>query len=163
MVTGTVKNKILVLAALTAITLSCKTEIIYFDNVDFRSNGWNRNKTARFEAEIKDTITATTVDITLRTGSDYPYRNIYLFVSTFAPGGQMIKDTLEYMLSDDKGRRYGRGRGEIREMNLTYRENVYFPASGTYKFVIEHAMRTETLPGVYDIGIRIKRQETTGR
>lgn len=163
MVTGTGKYKLLLLAAVAAITVSCQPDVIYFGHTDFRSNEWTRQKTARFEAEITDTISSTTVDITLRTGSAYPYRNIYFFVSTFAPGGITITDTLEYMLSDEKGRRYGRGRGEIREMNLSYRENVYFPAAGTYQFVIEHAMRTETLPGVYDIGIRIRRQEAKRR
>ena len=159
MVTGTGKFKLLLLAVVAAITISCHPEIMYFGHVDFRSNEWNRQKTARFEAEITDTLSAARVDINLRTGSAYPYRNIYLFVSTFAPGGERITDTLEYMLADEKGRRYGRGRGDIRELSLSYRENVYFPTSGTYMFMIEHAMRTESLTGVYDISIKISRQE----
>jgi gliding motility-associated lipoprotein GldH len=159
MVTETGKYKLLLLATVAAVMISCQPEIIYFDNVDFRSNEWNRQKTARFEAEITDTLSAMRVDINLRTGSDYPYRNIYLFVSTFAPGGERITDTLEYMLADEKGRRYGRGRGDIRELNLSYRENVFFPATGNYLFLIDHAMRTETLTGIYDIGIKISRQE----
>ncbi|MFO7574732.1 MAG: gliding motility lipoprotein GldH [Bacteroidales bacterium] len=159
MVTGTGKFKLLLLAVVAAIAISCQPEIMYFGHFDFRSNEWNRQKTVRFEAEITDTLSAARVDINLRTGSDYPYRNIYLFVSTFAPGGERITDTLEYMLADEKGRRYGRGRGDIRELNLSYRDNVYFPRKGTYMFLIEHAMRTESLTGVYDIGIKISRQE----
>jgi len=158
MVTGTGKFKLSLLALIAAITVSCNPEIMYFDHADFRNNEWDRQNKPVFEAEITDTLTPARVDINLRTGSDYPYRNIYLFVSTFAPGGEQVTDTLEYMLADERGRRYGSGRGDIRELNLSYRQNVYFPESGTYRFVIEHAMRTEVLKGVYDIGIKIRRQ-----
>jgi gliding motility-associated lipoprotein GldH len=144
---------------IVVLAAACQSDILYSEYTGFDKSGWNREQTARFSAEITDTISAASVDITLRTGSNYPYRNIYLFVSTYAPGGMHITDTLEYMIADEKGNRYGKGAGNLRELDLKYRTNVFFPAAGTYLFVIEHAMRKETLEGIYDVGVKIIKEQ----
>ena len=56
-----------------------------------------------------------------------PFRNIYLFVTTTSPDGKTITDTLQYNLADEKGKWYGKGFGDIHELNLPYKSNVYFP------------------------------------
>jgi len=149
-------RSILALIVLMMLT-SCGSDIIYSGHEKMPSEGWNRHKAATFKAEIGDTITPASIDISIRTGSAYPYRNIYLFVSTFAPNGIRIVDTLEYTLADSRGNRLGRGTGDIRELNLNLRKNVYFPHAGPYLLRIEHAMRTETLEGIYDVGLIIRK------
>jgi gliding motility-associated lipoprotein GldH len=158
MATGRKPARSIIFLMVVLLAVSCQSDILFTGHNDFNQDGWSRHNEARFMAEITDTITASRVDITIRTGSDYPYRNIFLFVSAHSPGGERITDTLEYMLADEKGNRLGQGTGDIRELNLNYRRNVYFPVSGTYTFVIEHAMRTETLEGVYDVGLRIMKE-----
>jgi len=99
----------------------------------------------------------TDVDFTIRTGSDYPFRNIYLFVTAISPDGKSITDTLHYDLADEKGNWYGKGFGDIHELSLPYRTNVFFPLKGTYTFKIRHGMRISDLKGVYDLGLRIEK------
>ncbi|MBE0673854.1 MAG: gliding motility lipoprotein GldH [Bacteroidales bacterium] len=152
-----IRYSLLIMAVMSV--AACQSDILYSEYINFEKSGWNQNQTARFAAEITDTLSAASVDIALRTGSDYPYRNIYLFVSTYAPGGMRITDTLEYMIADEKGNRFGKGAGNLRELDLKYRTNVYFPTAGTYLFVIEHAMRKETLEGIYDIGVKIRKEK----
>ena len=92
-----------------------------------------------------------------RTGSAYPFRNIYFFVTAVTPDGKAITDTLQYYLADEKGNWYGKGFGDIHALNLPYKSNVYFPLKGTYLFKIQHGMRIEDLKGVYDIGLRVEK------
>jgi gliding motility-associated lipoprotein GldH len=82
-------------------------------------------------------------------------------VTATSPDGKTsVTDTLQYDLADEQGRWYGRGFGDIHELKLPFRQNVFFPKKGTYHFKIQHGMRTGDLKGVYDIGVRV---EKTGR
>jgi gliding motility-associated lipoprotein GldH len=118
---------------------------------------WKLMDIASFKVQIKDTLNSNNVIFTIRNGSSYPFRNIYLFVTTISPDGKQISDTLQYNLADEKGKWYGRGFSDIHELNLPYKSNVYFPLKGTYMFKIQHGMRVEDLKGVYDIGLRIEK------
>ena len=112
---------------------------------------------AAFKVPITDTINSNNVFFTIRNGSSYPFRNIYLFVTTTSPDGKRITDTLQYNLADEKGKWYGKGFGDIHELNLPYKSNVFFPKKGNYQFKIQHGMRIENLKGVYDFGLRIEK------
>ncbi len=118
---------------------------------------WNLDNVAAFEPEITDTLSGNNIFFTIRTGASYPFRNIYLFVSTTSPAGKTITDTLQYKIADEKGKWYGKGFADVHELNLPFKANVYFPSKGIYSFKISHGMRTETLNGVYDIGLRIEK------
>jgi gliding motility-associated lipoprotein GldH len=156
METGPGPSRLLLLLIFSVLT-SCQSDVIFSEHERMSSEGWNRHNTALFTPVIADTLSASSIDVTLRTGSSYPFRNIYLFITTAAPNGTRLVDTLEYILADEKGNRLGKGTGDIRELKLNLRENVYFPQSGTYVFRIEHAMREETLEGIYDVGLTITR------
>jgi gliding motility-associated lipoprotein GldH len=136
---------------------ACNSNILYTDSVSMAGEEWTLENVPSFEPEITDTVSNNNIFFTLRTGSSYPFRNIYLFVSTTSPSGKTITDTLQYSLADEKGKWYGKGFGDVHEMRLLFKQDVYFPVKGNYSFKIRHGMRTETLKGVYDIGIRIEK------
>jgi gliding motility-associated lipoprotein GldH len=116
---------------------------------------WKLTDTPVFEVPISDTTTSNNVIFTVRNGSAYPFRNIYLFASTTSPDGKTITDTLQYNLADEKGKWYGNGFGDIHELNLPYKSNIFFPRKGIYVFKVQHGMRTEDLKGIYDFGLKI--------
>jgi gliding motility-associated lipoprotein GldH len=118
---------------------------------------WKLLDIQAFKIPVTDTLNSNNVFFTIRTGSSYPFRNIYLFVTTTSPDGKSITDTLQYNLADEKGKWYGKGFGDIHELNLPYKTNVYFPLKGSYQFKIQHGMRVEDLKGVYDFGLRIEK------
>ncbi len=136
---------------------SCNNNVVYTDSVAMPGRTWELMNIAKFKVPVKDTVNSNNVIFTIRTGSSYPFRNIYLFVKTTSPDGKSITDTLEYFLADERGKWYGRGFGDIHEMNLPYKSNVYFPLKGTYHFSIQHGMRIGNLKGVYDFGLRIEK------
>jgi gliding motility-associated lipoprotein GldH len=118
---------------------------------------WKLADISTFKVPITDTINSNNVIFTIRSGSSFPFRNIYLFVTTTSPDGRNVNDTLQYNLADEKGNWYGKGFGDIHELNLPYKSNVYFPLKGIYEFKIQHGMRIEYLKGVYDFGLRIEK------
>jgi gliding motility-associated lipoprotein GldH len=130
---------------------------VFTDSIPVPGKKWELMNIHSFKVPVTDTLVSNNVFFTLRTGSSYPFRNIYLFVQTKSPDGKFITDTLEYSLADEKGNWYGKGFGDIHELNLPYKSNVYFPVKGTYQFNIRHGMRIENLNGVYDFGLRIER------
>jgi gliding motility-associated lipoprotein GldH len=139
------------------IFVACNRNVLYTDSVSMPAEEWKLDNVPLFCPEIKDTISANNIFFTLRTGSSYPFRNIYLFVTTTSPSGKSITDTLQYMLADEKGKWHGKGIGDIHELTLLFKSNIYFPTKGIYSFRVRHGMRSETLKSVYDVGIRIEK------
>jgi gliding motility-associated lipoprotein GldH len=130
---------------------------MYTDSVVMPEKTWKLLNNPIFNIPITDTLNSNNVMFTIRTASSYPFRNIYLFVTTTSPNGKSITDTLQYNLADEKGKWYGKGFGDIHELDLPYKSNVYFPVRGTYQFKIQHGMRIEDLKGVYDFGVRLEK------
>jgi gliding motility-associated lipoprotein GldH len=147
---------VLILTSLLLLT-SCNSNIIFTDSKVMPENTWALMNIPSFRVIINDTLNSSNVIFNIRTGSSYPFRNIYLFVTAISPNGKTITDTLQYNLADEKGNWYGKGFGDIHELDLPYKSNVYFPVKGTYQFKIQHGMRTEDLKGVYDFGLRIEK------
>lgn len=136
---------------------SCHNNIVYTNSQVMAGKTWKLADISTFKVPITDTINSNNVIFTIRSGSSFPFRNIYLFVTTTSPDGRNVNDTLQYNLADEKGNWYGKGFGDIHELNLPYKSNVYFPLKGTYEFKIQHGMRIEYLKGVYDFGLRIEK------
>lgn len=137
--------------------LSCNSNVVYTNSRAMADEMWKLMDIATFKVPITDTVISNNVIFTIRNGSSYPFRNIFLFVTTISPDGKKITDTLQYNLSDEKGKWYGKGFGDIHELDLPYKSNVFFPLKGTYEFKIQHGMRIENLKGVYDFGLRIEK------
>jgi len=151
-------SNIFLIAALILLTLSsCNSNVIYTDEAVMPDMTWNLFNTPEFRFPVSDTTKNTNVFFTIRTGSQYPFRNIFLFVTTSSPDGRYVTDTLEYEVADEKGNRLGKGFGDIHELKLTYRKNVFFPVRGTYIFKIQHGMRNADLKGIYDVGMRVEK------
>jgi len=139
---------------------SCNKNVIFTDSVVIPEQKWSLENIPQFSFNNADTVTLSDVSFSIRTGASYPFRNIYLFIKTSSPDGKTICDTLQYQLADEKGNWLGKGPGDIHELNLPYKANVYFPVRGTYVFAVQHGMRKGELDGVYDFGIRIVKTGT---
>ena len=147
---------ILILTFLLSL-FSCNSNVVFTYSQPLDKETWKLMDVLTFKVPVTDTITSNNVFFTIRNGSSYPFRNIYLFVTTTSPDGKNITDTLQYNLADEKGKWYGRGIGDIHSLNLPYKSNVFFPLKGNYEFKVRHGMRIENLKGVYDFGLRIEK------
>jgi gliding motility-associated lipoprotein GldH len=149
--------KYFLLISFPVLLISCNSNLVYTDVATMPDITWNLLDNPDFRFPVADTTKSTNVFFTIRTGSQYPYRNIFLFVTTTSPDGKSLTDTIEYKIADEKGNWLGRGFGDIHELKLPYKQNVFFPLKGTYHFKIQHGMRIGDLKGVYDVGLRVEK------
>lgn len=157
MISGKSSPSNIVILTMLFLLAACNGNVVFTDSQPVRDNIWNVHDVLKFPAPVTDTINSNNVTFIIRTGSSYPFRNIYLFVNTTSPDGQSITDTLHYYLADEQGKWFGKGFGDIHELTLPYKSNVFFPVKGTYTFAVNHGMRIIDLKGVYDFGIRIEK------
>jgi gliding motility-associated lipoprotein GldH len=150
-------NRYIYLVLLAGFMISCFRNVVFTDSEVMKGKIWKLADIPVFRIPVKDTLNSNDIYFIVRTGSSYPYRNIYLFVTTIAPDGKSITDTLQYDLADEKGNWYGTGFGDIHELKLPFKSNVFFPVSGTYQINVQHGMRIEDLKGVYDFGLRVEK------
>lgn len=153
----TISNIALVVAgALLILLASCDRSQVYEKSMPVGSI-WSKDSLARFEVNIDDTLSTHSVYVTMRNASSYPFSNVYLFVTTVAPSGAYVRDTMECVLADETGKWLGKGFAKYWDNRFAMRRNVKFPEKGTYTFTIQQGMRLEELPGIHDVGIRVER------
>jgi len=150
------EKRLLIIPLIMFLLLGCRPGNHFSAVEQIPDSRWSVNNRITFDVIIADTLSPFDILLTIRNSSLYPYRNIFMFVTTVSPEGYWIRDTLEYQLADEKGNWYGRGLGDIHDLSVPFKTDVIFPVSGSYRFRIEHGMRKENLEGIMDIGIRIR-------
>ncbi len=139
--------------------ISCDSSKIFEENIEIPAEKWNRNYSAEFIVDINDTNSLQNIYINVRNKSEYQFSNLFLFVNSTAPDGSMIRDTIEYILADNKGKWLGSGLGSVWFNQFPFKSQIKFPMTGQYIFNIEQGMRMEELNSIVDIGLRIEKDK----
>ena len=119
---------------------------------------WRQENRVAFDVDINDTISPYEFGIGLRHLENYRYSNLFVFLHTRMPNGNITHDTIECTLATPEGHWIGKSSGSMRDLTIPLNENLLFPLSGTYHFEIEQAMREPVLKGISDIGLYIDKQ-----
>lgn len=119
---------------------------------------WPQENRVVFDVDINDTLSGYEFGIGLRHLENYRYSNLFVFLHTRMPNGNITHDTIECTLATPEGRWIGKGSGSMRDLVVPLNENLQFPLTGTYHFEIEQAMREPVLKGITDIGLYIEKQ-----
>ena len=138
---------------------SCNNNFVYSKYQKFEENEWFVKNKAIFDIDITDTQTLNNISLMVRHADAYPYRNLFLFVTTKYPDGKILTDTMEVILADEKGKWQGSGAGDIFDIKVPIKKNVRFPLSGKYQFSFEQGMRVDPLPLIMDFGIEIEKSK----
>ena len=118
---------------------------------------WPVENHVAFDVPISDTLSGYVFGMELRHLENYHYSNLFVFLHTTFPNGNVTCDTIECTLATPDGRWIGKSSGSMRDLHVTLNENLHFPLSGTYHFEIEQAMREPVLKGISDIGLFVER------
>ncbi len=157
---NTGRPNLFILSLLAVLALSsCDPGRVYEKNIKIPDGIWHRDNIVRFELPIEDTIRSYNIYVNVRNTNLYPMSNLYLFITTTAPSGHSIRDTVELKLADEKGKWRGSGLGDIWDLQQPYKKNVRFAQRGVYSFEYEQAMRIEKLPFILDVGLRVETAE----
>lgn len=144
--------------------LACNEHLTYSEYKPIKNAEWSSLDSIGFELSEVDSIQPYNVFIHVRNNNNYEFSNLFLIAELESPGGNTLKDTLEYVMAEPNGQWLGKGLGSIKENKLWYKENIVFKDSGVYKITITHAMRKNgdveglsILKGVTDIGLQIEK------
>lgn len=135
---------------------SCDSVRVFEKNEKISDAIWNKDEKVSFVVNVTDTINSHNFYINVRNADGYPYSNIYIFITTVFPDQKFSRDTLECILADESGGWLGKGLGDIFDNQILFKKGVRFPVQGKYTFTMEQAMRTEELPLIMDVGMRIE-------
>jgi len=117
------------------------------------------NKPLVFDVPVNDidTINKYNIFLTVRNANSYDFSNLYLFIDIKTPMKFTERDTMECILADADGKWLGDGLGDIWDNKILFKKNIKFQKPGNYEFVINQAMRVDSLPMIMDAGISIEK------
>ncbi len=133
--------------------------MVYREYQTFDENEWHSKNKAIFEMDITDTQSLNNISLMIRHADGYPFRNIFLFVTTSYPDGNVKTDTMEVIMANSSGEWQGDGAGDIFDLKVPIKKNVRFPLSGHYKFEFTQAMEVDPLPLIMDFGFEIEKSK----
>ena len=135
---------------------SCSSDKVVFQNYKaFNKNQWYADSVVKFSFLNTDTINQHEIELKIRHTVDYEYRNLFLFYQN-----EIKIDTIEVLLADKRGKWYGKGVGDIREVSVII-DRLKFNNKKEIKYVLEQAMRygkkekISRLQNLNSIGLRI--------
>jgi len=153
------KKLILIFGSLLLLA-SCDPYMVYDDYQKTDGGQWKWSDKKTFEVNMTDSLKFYNLYINVRNTTDYPKSNLFVFLTTTSPSGMSRRDTIEILITDDKGKWKGNGFGKIKLVMREYRKSVRFAYPGKYTFQIEQGMRIPEIP-VTDVGFRIEEYKET--
>lgn len=142
-------------------TWGCNTKQVYNDYHQISDYKWKIDNVLTFEVPITDTLTPCNVYVNIRNTGSYAYSNLWLFINEKTPNGDMLNDKFNCKLATPNGKWFGKGFGDIYDLQILYKKNVVFKKSGIYSFKITQGMRDKVLDGIVNIGIQIEKAENS--
>ncbi len=136
--------------------VSCDRKRVFESYLKLDTKGWNKDSVVVFNVPLTDTLKNHNLYINIRNKGDYPYSNLWLFLTIGSPDGKMRTDTVEFSLAEASGRWKGSGIGGLHDNQILYKSSVFFPRKGNYIFKLKQGMRDNVLPGISEIGIRLE-------
>lgn len=135
---------------------ACDTNAVYHSYNHIPIDGWNKSDTLFFTPTLTDSLKAFQLSIDIRNKDNYPYTNIYLFIShNETDSCVFVTDTLECVLANKEGKWIGTGWGTLYQSSFAYMESFTYKNKNV-RFKISHGMKDALLQGVSDIGIHIR-------
>ncbi|MDR0537462.1 MAG: gliding motility lipoprotein GldH [Tannerellaceae bacterium] len=149
---GALFGALMLLIFLTA----CENHIVYNRYQTVEAMTWGKEDAYYFTFNIDDLSVPYNVTIELRHNDFYSYRNIWLFCDEELPVGPVLRDTVEFFLSDEYGRWHGKG-FSLYEAGLVMKSGYSFPYKGQYTYCFRQGMRDDRLRGIQEIGLRVEK------
>lgn len=136
------------------ILASCGEQPYFEKEYSFENRKWDQDLKPKFEVKIDDVSKPFNITLFLRTTTDYPYNNLWVYLKTTIPDGTTKREPFEIRISNPDGSWVGTKTGTVVETALYFKERI-LPQKGTYTFEIEQAITKSTVDEVLDIGLSV--------
>ena len=139
------------------LTIACNEHTVYHSYQTLSIGEWNKSDTLSFHVPITDSTTTYRLFAEVRNRSEYPYHDLYLFISQNLQDSTVWStDTLTINIADSTGRWLGNGWGSIYQTDA-FITSVRALHTGNFTVRVMHGMKDEKLNGINDVGIRIEK------
>ncbi|HEY8690607.1 MAG TPA: gliding motility lipoprotein GldH [Chitinophagaceae bacterium] len=151
------KNFLLVIVS-SIFFISCAKIGVFEKTAQIPSQSWFYDNKPSFTFTITDTSASYNIYIVLRHTDAYTYNNLWLAVSSQAPGDTIRSQNINLELGNDTKGWEGTGMDDIFEI----RKNITpgplpFKKAGNYTFTIAQIMRENPLMHILNVGIRVEK------
>ncbi len=138
---------------------ACEHTMVYQKTISLPETQWCVDFLPEFKFHIREEEQTYNIYFTVEYTPTYPYQNLCLTYYLENDTQDLLETALkDYELFDAKtGKFLGSGFGKTKSHVSTILRNYQFPKPGLYTLKMEHFMRTDVLPGLQAIGIKIIR------
>ncbi len=141
---------------LLTMVASCHDRTVYDHYIHTSLAGWDKGDTLTFLLPEIGEEGMYGMDLNLRTNGQYPFMGITLIVEkTFYPSLFRLTDTIHCKLVEKNGT--PRNQGVSFYQNTYHVADLHLQRGDSMQVEVRHDMKRETLPGIGDVGIVLKR------
>lgn len=151
------RNKaVAALLLLPVILVACSTATVYYSFAHTSLYGWEKNDTLTFDIPPLEASSDYDQSVALRMTSEFPFTSISLIVEQHVvPGNKVYTDTLKCRITDERGNFLGSG-VSIYQYEYPLR-GIALRRGDSIHVSVRHNMKREIIPGVSDIGLKIRK------
>lgn len=144
----------MVLAAVMGLSSCSDGGTDYTDFTPTADDGWLRNTPIYFTPEYSDSTRVYDLYVAVRHDSEYDFSTLNLVVDIMTPTGQTERRKLSIGFADEAGNWTGSGFGAMYQHKALLKRGV--SVADLQKLALWHAMPSDTLTGITEIGIVLK-------
>ena len=146
-----------VFIALIFLLTSCGTVDVYEKTEPFPNHVWSSKNTLTFKFDITDTAARYNIYAIIRHLDAYHWNNIWLNVTTIAPGDKANAQQVNLQLGDNAKGWLGAEMDDIVEQRVLLTRIPVQLKQGTYTFMLQQIMREDPLEYVMNAGVRVEK------
>lgn len=133
---------------------ACGSDAVFNQSVAISDHAWKEKFHPTFKVKITDTVNTHDFVLTVRTTVDYPYANLWLYLTINGPMGKSSRFPLEIVTADPTGKWTGNKSGSLVSFSKLFMHDK-FPKQGTYTLSFEQATTQKTLTEVVDVTLDV--------
>lgn len=150
-------KRIVNLFVLLLLLASCETIDVYEKIRPFPEQRWSSNNTLSFTFDIKDSSALYNIFVVVRHTDAYHFNNMWLGVTTVAPGDAPNTQKVKLKLGDDNNGWLGVAVNDIIEHRVLLTRYPVKLKPGRYTFTLQQIMREDPLENMLHAGIRVEK------
>ncbi len=136
----------------------CNKGEVYYRFKHIPQAKWSKDSVSNF---TMDSIAVTTgkrydISIELTNNNQFPYQNLWLFITQNLQDTNFTSDTLQIELADIYGKWHGSGSGGLYQLSIPYKTALPLYPDSTYSIQIRQGMRDEPIRGIEKVGVKVK-------
>ncbi|PWL31415.1 MAG: hypothetical protein DCO96_04245 [Fluviicola sp. XM-24bin1] len=147
-------HKIWLSLFLIPLLVACSEAPFYEKVYSFDNQEWKQNEKMKFVVDIQDTSKVYDFTVLVRTTTDYPYNNLWMFIKSIGPDGSTTRNPFEMIITNPDGSWVGTKSGSTVETSRLLSQGK-FPKKGKYTFFLEQGITDSKVTDILDLILRV--------